>query len=247
MTQVRSETTTYATDGDRFVERHEVLAGPLGEEEGYVEKREGHLGVPSGGVVEEVEEGREIGLLEPEGKVDAEEVEEKGEDEVEGGEKEIGAIDGSEEAEEEAGGEGTKEPPHSLAETPDKKAESTNGAAAKKAETGPAATVAAEGAGEAPVREAREKDAEATSTSVPVGAGGEAEEGDVSLVDSERKRKAGAHEGEEEAKKQKQGEGEKRGRGRPAKGEVNGSGKGGKEKEATEGTRRSTRSTRKSE
>ncbi|OBT69512.1 hypothetical protein VE03_01022 [Pseudogymnoascus sp. 23342-1-I1] len=266
VTQVRSETTTYATDGDRFVERHEVLAGPLGEEEGYVEKREGHLGVPSGGVVEEVEEGREIGLLEPEGKVLAEEAEE--EEEVQGGEKEIGAIDGVEESEDvEAAvgaakeeGEGAKEPPHSLAESPEKKAEAgpaaeaagttANGdaAAAKKAETGPAATVAAEGAGEAPVREAREKGAEATSTSVPVAGGGEEE--DVSLVESERKRKAGTHEGEEEAKKQKQGgEGEKRGRGRPAKGEagVNGNGgggKGGKEKEPVEGTRRSTRSTR---
>ncbi|KFZ20150.1 hypothetical protein V502_03317, partial [Pseudogymnoascus sp. VKM F-4520 (FW-2644)] len=191
VTQVRSETTTYATDGDRFVERHEVLAGPLGEEEGYVEKREGHLGVPSGGVVEEVEEGREIGLLEPEGKVDADEVEEEDDedkaDEVEGGEKEIGALDEDDEKDVsasddvESGGEGTKEPPHSLAETPE-----------KKAETGPAATVAAEAVGEAPVRAAREQDAASTSTAVPVAA---APEDDVALVDSERKRKAGEQEG----------------------------------------------------
>ncbi|ELR02003.1 hypothetical protein GMDG_08787, partial [Pseudogymnoascus destructans 20631-21] len=187
VTQVRSETTTYATDGDRFVERHEVLAGPLGEEEGYVEKREGHLGVPSGGVVEEVEEGREIGLLEPEGKVDA--IEEEVEDEEEGGEKEIGAVNGDaggvvgEEAAagKEDEGEGTKEPEPSKMGTPEKTAgskkaeggpaaEAETGEAEKLAETGPAATVAAEAAGEAPVRAAREQDAAATSTAVPAAA-----------------------------------------------------------------------------
>ncbi|KFZ06029.1 hypothetical protein V501_07787, partial [Pseudogymnoascus sp. VKM F-4519 (FW-2642)] len=226
VTQVRSETTTYATDGDRFVERHEVLAGPLGEEEGYVEKREGHLGVPSGGVVEEVEEGREIGLLEPEGK-GGDGIEEEEEDE--GGEKEIGAVNGD------AGGvvggedltaaaagilgkedeeEGTKEPEPSKAGTPDqgaatstKKAEGGPAAAAvadetdkkaeKKAETGPAATVAAEAAGEAPVRAAREKEAEATSTSVPSGAaGGEVEEVGGGGEDRKRKAEGGHGEGE---------------------------------------------------
>ncbi|OBT41132.1 hypothetical protein VE00_08524 [Pseudogymnoascus sp. WSF 3629] len=236
VTQVRSETTTYATDGDRFVERHEVLAGPLGEEEGYVEKREGHLGVPSGGVVEEVEEGREIGLLEPEGKGGADAIEEgegggvgvgAEEEEEEGGEKEIGAVNGD------AGGvvgkedegEGTKEPKPSKAGTPDqgpaatsgKKAETGPAAAAvadeaekkaeKKAETGPAATVAAEAA-------------DVTSTTVPVAAGGE------EVGEADKKRKA-----EKEHEK-----GEKRGRGRPAKGE-----NGGKGKEPVEGTRRSTR------
>ncbi|OBT79143.1 hypothetical protein VF21_01706 [Pseudogymnoascus sp. 05NY08] len=260
VTQVRSETTTYATDGDRFVERHEVLAGPLGEEEGYVEKREGHLGVPSGGVVEEVEEGREIGLLEPEGKVDAledeEGEEEEEEEEDEGGEKEIGAVNGDAGSVvgdaavgKEDEGEGTKEPEPSKAGTPDQDAATTKKAeggpaatavadeaekkAGKKAETGPAATVAAEAAGEAPVRAAREVDDAKTSTTVPTAAGGEEEEGEA---DKGGKRKA----------EREHGEGEKRGRGRPAKGEGVGA-NGGKGKEPVEGTRRSTRAKGRSE
>ncbi|KFY16937.1 hypothetical protein V492_01004, partial [Pseudogymnoascus sp. VKM F-4246] len=157
VTQVRSETTSYATDGDRFVERHEVLAGPLGEEEGYVEKREGHLGLPSDGVVEEIEDEREIDLLQPD--VQA-----------------AGAIEGAGYAGKgssatpgkEAGGAGFKEPEPSKVGTPEKPATKQSAGSAQKhggnnkqggnngnngisekeanklAETGPAATVARE-------------------------------------------------------------------------------------------------------
>ncbi|OBT84185.1 hypothetical protein VE02_07552 [Pseudogymnoascus sp. 03VT05] len=265
VTQVRSETTTYATDGDRFVERHEVLAGPLGEEEGYVEKREGHLGVPSGGVVEEVEDGRDIGLLEPEGKVDAEEAgedeegeEEDGEEE-EGGEKEIGAVNGdaggvigggdvataaAAGVGKEDEGEGTKEPEPSKAGTPDQGTTSTKG---------PAATAVSD---ETSSKKAEKKAESGPAATVAAEAAGEApvraarETDDAKTSTSVPTAAGGEKEGGGAGGKRKaereHGEGERRGRGRPAKGE-GANGGGGKGKEPVEGTRRSTRAKGRSE